>query len=835
MPTEKKTLLERKSCLESKLLQLKSNDAHSKSCQDLQAEISTLQEQICHLQFVIHSQHQNLRNIIQEMEGLKSTLKEQDEKIENLKEKVNILETQVQPGIVDTPVSGDIIRPVLPSWKHNKELKTKVANWMETPKAPVSKAVSTSELKTEGHSHPVGAQSLPALLSHCLCITMKTIFSTDTSPYPISYYPSSLTLNYHRKYNVHLINDINTKCLYCAQTLKQLGQRSFKCEGTASHLSLRITTHNIKQLQNRDWHHSTRSLKVKGICFQNQDSGGLEVGRYGEEGDATETPLGNEAAQGESESGHDLGSKCTHQQFAILNERAQITTDIGLPLEMPSNFNYQETFTLTFSQICMTTALDYICKGIRLQERMEGCRRGACVLRDPPSPETLRAPRVGGTEFLPPAGLPQLTSPRNSHSKGAGVRFQGRFGLPELRDPPAATAHPQPYRATVMGTAPCVCNLWLPVGATPGGPQPVRTISPESINEEDERPQKLTRTGTWDTPLHFGGPVPDPGDRMEQGTCNGRLRTADQYRLLQMGGGIKTREQRRTRKTAMLFGVLRNRTALLVEKLGPLYECTMPFVKLSFGFTTEQAELTVQKADEVSDFQSQHTIRSFFVQQHIQHSGEKSPPSFLDRQRNCHRTKKKARISGHLSIVFKTNFLARLSEMDMKDYWKGQHGTKECLITETLPTNSGKGKARFSAQSIEKSWFVQEFRSLPVPLMAGLFGDCAEVEGMSHSCREGTLLFTSEGTSSLTAYNKPTQLHRSPYFTEQLPMDSPGYKQFQKPVCDKYLLPKLRFEISKTKPIVSNEINSGQEKSTPLIQNTDDCAKGCKGADRSGS
>lgn len=71
------------------------------------------------------------------------------------------------------------------------------------------------------------------------------------------------------------------------------------------------------------------------------------------------------------------------------------------------------------------------------------------------------------------------------------------------------------------------------------------------------------RTGTWDTPPHFGGPVPDPGDRMEQGTCHGRLRTADQYRLLQMGGGIKTREQRRTRKTAMLFGILRNRTVLL--------------------------------------------------------------------------------------------------------------------------------------------------------------------------------------------------------------------------------------------------------------------------------
>lgn len=62
------------------------------------------------------------------MEGLKSNLKEQDQKIEHLKEKVNKLEAQ------------------------NKELKTKVALWSETPKTKVSKAVSTSELKTEGTS-----------------------------------------------------------------------------------------------------------------------------------------------------------------------------------------------------------------------------------------------------------------------------------------------------------------------------------------------------------------------------------------------------------------------------------------------------------------------------------------------------------------------------------------------------------------------------------------------------------------------------------------------------------------------------------------------------------
>ncbi|XP_012507182.1 PREDICTED: coiled-coil domain-containing protein 68 [Propithecus coquereli] len=94
MEKEKKTLLERKQSLENKLLQLKSSPTYTKSCQDLQMEISILQEQISHLQFVIHSQHQNLRSVIQEMEGLKSDLKEQDKRIENLKEKVNILEAQ---------------------------------------------------------------------------------------------------------------------------------------------------------------------------------------------------------------------------------------------------------------------------------------------------------------------------------------------------------------------------------------------------------------------------------------------------------------------------------------------------------------------------------------------------------------------------------------------------------------------------------------------------------------------------------------------------------------------------------------------------------------------
>ncbi|XP_058994666.1 coiled-coil domain-containing protein 68 [Mustela lutreola] len=130
MKKEKKTLLEKKLSLENKLLQLKSNATYAKSCHNLQTEISLLQEQISHLQFVIHSQHQNLRGVIQEMEGLKNNLKEQDKRIEDLKEKVNILAAQ------------------------NKELKTKVALWSETPRTTVSKSVSTSELKTVDSATP---------------------------------------------------------------------------------------------------------------------------------------------------------------------------------------------------------------------------------------------------------------------------------------------------------------------------------------------------------------------------------------------------------------------------------------------------------------------------------------------------------------------------------------------------------------------------------------------------------------------------------------------------------------------------------------------------------
>ncbi|XP_074064766.1 coiled-coil domain-containing protein 68 isoform X1 [Macrotis lagotis] len=128
MEEEKKLLLERKLTLQTKLEQLRLNSKNAKSCKDLQTEISTLQRQISYLQFVIHSQHQNLRSVIQEMEELKNDVQEQDKRIENLKEKVNILEAQ------------------------NKDLKTKIELRSDNSKMKVSKGVSTSEFMTEDTS-----------------------------------------------------------------------------------------------------------------------------------------------------------------------------------------------------------------------------------------------------------------------------------------------------------------------------------------------------------------------------------------------------------------------------------------------------------------------------------------------------------------------------------------------------------------------------------------------------------------------------------------------------------------------------------------------------------
>ncbi|XP_051825559.1 coiled-coil domain-containing protein 68 isoform X1 [Antechinus flavipes] len=128
MEKEKKLLLERKASLQIKLEQLRVNSKNAKSCKDLQTEISTLQRQISYLQFVIHSQHQNLRSVIQEMEGLKNDVQEQDKRIETLKEKVNILEAQ------------------------NKDLKSKIEFWSDNSRMKVSKGVSTSEFMAEDTS-----------------------------------------------------------------------------------------------------------------------------------------------------------------------------------------------------------------------------------------------------------------------------------------------------------------------------------------------------------------------------------------------------------------------------------------------------------------------------------------------------------------------------------------------------------------------------------------------------------------------------------------------------------------------------------------------------------
>ncbi|XP_074667209.1 coiled-coil domain-containing protein 68-like [Strix aluco] len=119
MEEEKKILIEKKMSLEKMLQQMTSRNEDSKRCLDLQQQISTLQEQISHLQHVIRAQHHGLRGVIQEAEELNNELRSQDKKIENLTEKLMVLEAQ------------------------NKELKEKVEFWSGQPKAKVSRAVWT--------------------------------------------------------------------------------------------------------------------------------------------------------------------------------------------------------------------------------------------------------------------------------------------------------------------------------------------------------------------------------------------------------------------------------------------------------------------------------------------------------------------------------------------------------------------------------------------------------------------------------------------------------------------------------------------------------------------
>ncbi|XP_063177363.1 coiled-coil domain-containing protein 68 isoform X1 [Chroicocephalus ridibundus] len=126
MEEEKKTLMEKKMSFEKMLQQMMSRNEDGKRCLDLQRQISTLQEQISHLQRVIQAQHHSLRGIIQEAEELNNELRSQDKKIENLTEKLTTLEAQ------------------------NKELKDRVEFWSGQPKAKVSKAVWTDAPRDSG-------------------------------------------------------------------------------------------------------------------------------------------------------------------------------------------------------------------------------------------------------------------------------------------------------------------------------------------------------------------------------------------------------------------------------------------------------------------------------------------------------------------------------------------------------------------------------------------------------------------------------------------------------------------------------------------------------------
>ncbi|XP_055648594.1 coiled-coil domain-containing protein 68 [Falco peregrinus] len=128
MEEEKKTLTEKKMSFEKMLQQMMARNEDSKWCLDLQRHISTLQQQICHLQHLIQAQHHSLRRVIQEAEELNTTLRSQDKKTENLTEKLTALEAQ------------------------NKELKDRVAFWCGQPKANISKAAWTNTPRDFGAS-----------------------------------------------------------------------------------------------------------------------------------------------------------------------------------------------------------------------------------------------------------------------------------------------------------------------------------------------------------------------------------------------------------------------------------------------------------------------------------------------------------------------------------------------------------------------------------------------------------------------------------------------------------------------------------------------------------
>ncbi|KAK2512298.1 Ccdc68 [Columba livia] len=112
-------LIEKKTSFEKTLHQMMARNEDSKRCRDVEQQIVTLREQICHLQRLIQAQQHGLRAVIQEAEELNKELKSQDKRIEDLTEKLTALEAQ------------------------NKELKDRVEFWSGKPKTMVSKGVWT--------------------------------------------------------------------------------------------------------------------------------------------------------------------------------------------------------------------------------------------------------------------------------------------------------------------------------------------------------------------------------------------------------------------------------------------------------------------------------------------------------------------------------------------------------------------------------------------------------------------------------------------------------------------------------------------------------------------
>ncbi|XP_064902855.1 coiled-coil domain-containing protein 68-like isoform X1 [Columba livia] len=119
MQEEKQMLIEKKTSFEKTLHQMMARNEDSKRCRDVEQQIVTLREQICHLQRLIQAQQHGLRAVIQEAEELNKELKSQDKRIEDLTEKLTALEAQ------------------------NKELKDRVEFWSGKPKTMVSKGVWT--------------------------------------------------------------------------------------------------------------------------------------------------------------------------------------------------------------------------------------------------------------------------------------------------------------------------------------------------------------------------------------------------------------------------------------------------------------------------------------------------------------------------------------------------------------------------------------------------------------------------------------------------------------------------------------------------------------------